>query len=86
MSRQELAEAVNAHVYATTGRRARLDAGYIGKLERGEHRWPRADYRRGLRAALGVATDAEIGMYNMRRSVSDELFVASDPVLASPQG
>jgi transcriptional regulator with XRE-family HTH domain len=85
MSRQELAEAVNARVYATTGRRARLDAGYIGKLERGTHRWPRADHRRGLRDVLGVTTDVEIGMYNVRRSVSDELFLAVDPVLASPQ-
>jgi transcriptional regulator with XRE-family HTH domain len=86
MSRQELAEAVNAHVYATTGRRARLDAGYIGKLERGEHRWPRADHRQGLRAVLGVATDAEIGMYNRRRNVSDELFLASDPASSPAEG
>jgi transcriptional regulator with XRE-family HTH domain len=86
MSRQELAEAVNAYVYATTGRRTHLDAGYIGKLERGKHRWPRADHRRGLRAVLGVATDAEVGLYNMRRSASDEAFLASDPVLAVPAG
>jgi transcriptional regulator with XRE-family HTH domain len=85
MSRQELAEAVNAHVGATSGRRAHLDAGYIGKLERGEYRWPRADHRQGLRAVLGAATDAEIGLYNMRRSTSDELFLASDPTLASTQ-
>ena len=84
MSRQELAEAVNAQVYAMTGRRSRLDAGYIGKLERGIHRWPRADHRQGLRAVLGVASDAEVGLYNMRRSASDEAFLASDPAL-TPQ-
>jgi transcriptional regulator with XRE-family HTH domain len=84
MSRQELAEAVNAYVYTVTGRRSRLDAGYIGKLERGIHRWPRADHRRALRAVLGAATDAEVGLYNMRRSASDEAFLASDPTLASP--
>ena len=83
MSRQELAEGVNAHVHATYGRLIELDAGYIGKLERGEHRWPRADYRHGLRAVLRVAGDAEIGLYNMRRNPSDEAFLATDPVLGS---
>lgn len=83
MSRQELAEAVNAYLYTATGRRTHLDARYIGRLERGDNRWPRADHRLGLRAVLGAATDAEIGLYNLRRSPSDEAFLATDPVLAS---
>jgi hypothetical protein len=83
MSRQELAEAVNAHVFRTTGRQTQIDASYIGKLERGTHRWPRADCREGLRAVLGAAADAEIGLYNVRRNASDEAFLATDPVLAS---
>jgi len=63
LSRQELAEAVNASVYAQTGRCCHLDAGYIGKLERGETRWPLAHYRAGLRAALGADTDADLGLF-----------------------
>jgi hypothetical protein len=35
MSRQDLAEAVNAHVSAITGRVVSLDNNYVGKLERG---------------------------------------------------
>ena len=48
MSRQELAEAVNAHVFATTGRVANLNANYIGKLERGTHRLADRDHPRRL--------------------------------------
>ncbi len=40
MSRQELAEAVNSYLWTTYRRRVSLDGGYIGKLERGDHRWP----------------------------------------------
>jgi hypothetical protein len=35
MSRQELAEAVNAYIYATAQRVTTLDSSYVGKLERG---------------------------------------------------
>ena len=71
-SRQELAEAVNAHVFDAIGRLVSMDAHYVGRLERGQRRWPGADYRSGLRAVLGVATDAEIGFYLTRRTASDE--------------
>lgn len=63
MSRAELADAVNAHVWATTGRKSCLDAETIGRYERGVIRWPRADYREGLRAVLGAASDAEMGFH-----------------------
>lgn len=79
MSRQELAEAVNAHLIAAIGRRVQIDAGYIGRLERGTHRWPQADYRAGLRVVLGAVADSEIGFYSARRNASDEKFLASDP-------
>jgi hypothetical protein len=91
MSRQELAEAVNAHVFATTGRVVNLDANYVGKLERGGHRWPRTDYRAGFRAILGAATDAELGFYVTRRSSDDQFAlqhtlsaVGADDFAASP--
>jgi hypothetical protein len=85
MSRQELTEVVNAHVFAATGRRVQVDGSYIGKLERGTHRWPRADCREGLRVVLGATADAEIGFYNVRRNASDEHFLASDPTLSGHQ-
>ncbi|MEV4199366.1 hypothetical protein [Micromonospora globbae] len=79
MSRQELAEAVNAYVFAATGRRSALDGSYVGKLERGEHRWPCSAYRQAFRAVLGAATDAELGFYISRRS-RGEATVGRTPV------
>jgi hypothetical protein len=63
LSRQELAEAVNAWIYAHTERVCAIDARYIGKLERGETRWPAAHFRAGLRAVLGADTDRELGLF-----------------------
>ena len=62
LSRQELAELVNAWVFEHQERVIELDANYIGKLEQGTIRWPREpDRRAAFRAVLGVATDAELG-------------------------
>lgn len=66
LSRQELAEAVNAWVFGEHGKVTSLTYSYIGKLERGEHRWPSAPVRSGLRASLNAATDAEIGLFIIR--------------------
>lgn len=63
MSRAELADAVNTHVWETTGKKSCLDAETIGRYERGVIRWPRADYREGLRLVLGAASDAEMGLH-----------------------
>ncbi|MGH4025108.1 MAG: XRE family transcriptional regulator, partial [Pseudonocardiaceae bacterium] len=69
LSRQELAELVNAWVFEHNGRMVELDANYIGKLEQGRIRWPQEpDRRAGFRAVLGVATDAELGFRRPRRS------------------
>jgi tetratricopeptide (TPR) repeat protein len=67
MSRQELAEAVNAYLWTILHRRTSLDASYVGKLENGKHRWPNKEYRQGFRAVLKVETDAELGFYPTRR-------------------
>ncbi|WP_211239799.1 hypothetical protein [Jiangella gansuensis] len=67
MSRQELADLVNAYLHRTTGRVHELDDNYIGKLERGVIRWPQADYREALRAVLGVDSDRDLGFVNTRR-------------------
>jgi tetratricopeptide (TPR) repeat protein len=67
MTRSELAEAVNAHVWVTTGSRRVLDSDMIGRYERGLNRWPNADYRAGLRAVLGATSDSELGFFPTRR-------------------
>jgi tetratricopeptide (TPR) repeat protein len=69
MSRQELADAVNTYLAAKGGRHrgeATLDANHIGKLERGEHRWPNALRREAFRRVLNVATDEELGFFIVR--------------------
>ncbi|WP_142049599.1 XRE family transcriptional regulator [Pseudonocardia kunmingensis] len=60
MSRAELAEAVNAELWQSTGRRYALDAHTIARYERGAVRWPNAAYRSALRKVLG-ATDGGLG-------------------------
>jgi hypothetical protein len=61
MSRAELAEAVNAHLWDVTGRQHALDAHAIARYERGAVQWPNAAYRSGLRAVLGARSDADLG-------------------------
>lgn len=69
LSRQELAELVNAWVFEHKNCTVELDANYIGKLEQGAIRWPRdGDRRAGLRAVLGANTDAELGFRRPRRT------------------
>ncbi|BCB85851.1 helix-turn-helix domain-containing protein [Phytohabitans suffuscus] len=75
MSRQELAEAVNAHVFQTTGRVSVMDAHYVARLERGIRRYPNDDYRAAFRAVLGVATDVELGFTQPGRPL--EAFVTT---------
>ncbi|MGH8921079.1 MAG: XRE family transcriptional regulator, partial [Actinomycetes bacterium] len=58
LSRQELAELVNAYIGDHHHKMVALDAGYLGKLERGIIRWPSKLYREALRATLGMSTDA----------------------------
>lgn len=67
MSRAELADAVNDHFRRHLGLTGRANEDYVGRLERGVHRWPNCTYRKAFRAVLGVRTDAEIGFYNSRR-------------------
>jgi transcriptional regulator with XRE-family HTH domain len=67
-TQEQAADAVADAVSAQT-RKARptgIDAQWIGRLERGERRWPNADYRAALRAVYGVATDTELGLSGYR--------------------
>ncbi|GAB1509792.1 hypothetical protein [Actinophytocola sp. KF-1] len=71
MSRAELAEAVNEHLWRTTKKHyASLDARAIGRYERGEIQWPTGLYRTAFRAVLGASTDADLGFYPLRRAGS----------------
>jgi hypothetical protein len=66
MSRRELADAVNEYLWKVHERKAAIDAEYVGKLERGDHRWPQDRYREAFRAALGAASDAALGFFVTR--------------------
>ena len=72
MSRAECAEQASQYLFEKTGREYGLDANYIGKLERGEFRWPGALYREALRAVMRAETDAELGFYPIRRTDDSE--------------
>jgi hypothetical protein len=72
LSRAELAEAVNAWLWSTTGQRFELDGHHIAKYERGVVRFPIGPYRAALRAVLGVRTDAELGFAPSRRRIEPE--------------
>ncbi|MGH3801696.1 MAG: XRE family transcriptional regulator [Pseudonocardiaceae bacterium] len=70
LSRQELAELVNAWVWEHHDKKVvEASANWIGQLERGKIRWPGKIYREALRAILGVSTDAALGFVNTRRAV-----------------
>jgi hypothetical protein len=71
MSRTELAEAVNAHLWEVTGRQHALDAHALARYERGAVRWPNSAYRSGLRAVLGARRDADLGFRPSPRRPTD---------------
>lgn len=86
MSRQELAEQVNAHLSKTYKLDLHLDENGIGKLERGENRWPREKRREAFRAVLHAATDAELGFYIQRKSRRHPADTLPEPCAASSDG
>jgi hypothetical protein len=70
MSRRELADAVNEYLWKVHERKGAIDADYVGKLERGDHRWPHDLYREAFRTALGAASDAALGFFVIRQAPS----------------
>ncbi|GIE47271.1 hypothetical protein Ani05nite_08050 [Amorphoplanes nipponensis] len=64
LTRRQLADAVNAVDDADPDHP--MTAHDVGKLEQGLVRWPMEHRRRALRAVLGAAEDAELGLYNLR--------------------
>ena len=80
MSRGELADAVNAaldRLYPGHSSDLHVDYRWIGKLERGEHRWPCEERRAALMDVLGAASEAELGLYNPRRADEAPTFGAA---------
>jgi hypothetical protein len=77
-----LADAVNAYLAGKDDERyqceATLDANHIGKLERGEHRWPNDPRREAFRHVLKTATDAELGFYIIRGLRSESTATANE--------
>ncbi|MDG4795146.1 hypothetical protein [Micromonospora sp. WMMD1082] len=72
MSRSELADAVNEtldQLYPERNLTAHyVNDRWIGKLERGEHRWPSEERRAALRRVLSAASDADLDLYSPRRT------------------
>jgi hypothetical protein len=67
-SRQELADLVNTWLYDNRERHGGLTQEYVGKLERGEVRWPNSDYREAFRTILGAERDRDLGFSRSRRA------------------
>jgi hypothetical protein len=76
MSRQELAEVVNAYLWRQHRVTENLSAEDVGRIERGQTRWPRKWRRVGCRAVLGVTNDTDLGFY----------FHRNTPARANPAG
>ncbi|MCP2257233.1 Helix-turn-helix domain [Streptoalloteichus tenebrarius] len=66
LTQGQLAELANTLVEQATGSPGAMDADYIGKLERGIHRWPNRHYRTALRHVLRRDTDADLGFFSTR--------------------
>ncbi|MFY1595933.1 helix-turn-helix domain-containing protein [Micromonospora sp. WMMD737] len=87
MSRAELADLINSalsQLYPERDLSAHyVDRRWVGKLERGEHRWPSPERRAALRHVLGVTHDVDLGLYIARRTTWSAAMRA--PQLAAPQ-
>jgi hypothetical protein len=68
LSRQELAELVNAWAWKHRDKMLEHGANWLGQLERGRIRWPSTVSREALRAILGASTDAALGFTGDPRS------------------
>ena len=66
LSRSELADAANRHPAMASSKAGPMTENFVGKLEQGRVAFPRAERRAALRAILGVATDADIGLVRTR--------------------
>jgi hypothetical protein len=82
-----VADAVNDWLHARGVLDADVDANYVGKLERGLHRWPGNERRRAFRAVFDAPTDHSLGFYIIRDTRADTSApapVLNRPLMASP--
>jgi hypothetical protein len=87
MSRQELADEVNTWLAANRkNHRTVIDETYVGRLERGDHRWPGEAYRDPFQAVLGAAGPANLGFYRGRETPGDALAEDQVPQLDTTGG
>ncbi|GGN93661.1 hypothetical protein GCM10010112_82150 [Actinoplanes lobatus] len=85
MSRQELADALNAYLWETHQIHHNWDETDIGRLERGVTRWP-ADFRReAFRSVLEVEADHQLGFYIVRSSVATSDIEPATPASTTEQ-
>jgi len=68
MSREEFADECNKWLASRSIRDQTITANTIAKIEQGKTTWPGLWRRRAYRAVTGAATDAELGLYDRRRS------------------
>ena len=85
-TQEQAADAVADAVCTATsrGRPNGIDAQWISRLERGEVRWPNADYRAALRTVYGAATDAELGLSGMRGQAQDSTHAPAEVERCDP--
>jgi hypothetical protein len=57
---------VNTWIWEHHNEEVNVTGNYIGKIEQGLSRWPRAVYREAFRAILGASTDSALGFVNSR--------------------
>lgn len=65
LTQSDLAEALVAHIWQTTGKRCAIDADYVSRLERGLIGWPAKITRQALEVVLGTPV-AALGLVNSR--------------------
>lgn len=70
MSRAEIVETVNVHLWETSGINSGFTVSTYAKYERGVVRWPSRVYRDALRTVLRVRQDADLGFHPTPRGRS----------------
>ncbi|WNV90346.1 hypothetical protein [Umezawaea sp. Da 62-37] len=83
MTRQELAEALNAYVTLRDPKAMPLDFRNIGLFERGVTRWPRKLIREALRSVLMASNDSALGLHTGRRASLIPQTVAAAPSISA---
>jgi hypothetical protein len=76
LSRKELARLVRDWIFENRRRDTAIDEVHVGKIERGEIRWPNADYRAAFRAVLGVRSESDLGFRSHHSGSATRLTLA----------